>query len=118
MLNTKNRDSMSTAAGLLVLLILGTIKGGLVVGLWFLTCGVIGWVNAFGAFQSIVWCLRGHKLPVAAGIIAAASVLASALVVFAGHGSVLFLTTASFLLINAIILRFNTVPIGVRASES
>jgi hypothetical protein len=91
MLKRNNRGWASTAAALLVLFVLATIKGGFVVALLAVTCGVIGWINVFGAFQSVVWRLRGHKLPLAAGAIAAASVPASALIVWVVYGWVLLL---------------------------
>lgn len=92
--------------GIAVIFVIVAFKASVEVAAWFVVCGVIGYLNAFYVIRLFI-SLIGRKKPSRVEIlIAVGSIVVSAAIVYFGYGLVLGLTTACFVFIDAVVLRF------------
>lgn len=69
-------------------------------------CLIVGYMNLFGVLHGFVAALKRKEVPLRQGSVAVLALGASAGLTFAGYGLVLVLATASFLIIDVLVLRF------------
>lgn len=84
-------------------------KSGPAAATWFVACCVVGYLNAFYVFRSLLIVVRGQRVGIRSWVVAAASSIASgAIICFGSSGdtAVLILATLGFIWIDALVLRF------------
>ena len=80
----------------------------------FIGAGIIGWLNIFGILHALLSLMRRQRVTAATWAVCAGAMAGSLLLVYFGFGAPLALTTTSFLVIDALALRFHADPIGYR----
>jgi hypothetical protein len=93
-------------AGYSVLFLLGYIKGGVTVGLAFSMSFVAAHLNEFCLLRAIIKLVRGAKPTAFEFAAGACGIVTSVALVACGFGMVLALTTATYFILDAVLLRF------------
>jgi hypothetical protein len=100
-----------------LLFLLVAYTSGLSVAAVFVTAGVVGYLNAFAGFRAVLSLLQRHRLANATIALAAVGVVGSIALCTAGYWAPLAICTGSFLVIDAVALRFRGQPVGASTGE-
>jgi hypothetical protein len=105
---TANRKlkALQYLAGIAIIFVIVAFKASVEVAAWFVICGVIGYLNAFYVVRLLISLIGRKKSSRTGMVIAIGSIAVSAAIVYFGYGLVLSLTTACFVFIDAVVLRF------------
>lgn len=92
--------------GLLLLLAIVAYTVNIKTAVWFVSCLVVGYLNAFYAFRSILALVRRKVVGARSWVVSALALGASVVIVCVGYGPVLVITTLGSIWIDALLLRF------------
>jgi len=97
---------------LALLFVVATYAADVHIALVFVSSGVLGYLNILGILHAAISRYKGYAVGRLSILIVFAALLGDTLVIFSGYGVVLALTTTCFLLIDALVLRFQGLPVG------
>jgi len=85
---------------------------GVFVAVIFVLAGLLGYLNAFAGFRSFLAVIRGRHVSRATTALVALAAFGSVAFAWLGYWPALAICTLSFLVIDAVALRFSGPPIG------
>ena len=108
---------LKNGSGLALIFVLAAYQADSRIAAWFLASGIVGYLNDFGVIHTVLSTFKGEKVGYRTLLLVLVALLGNAVILFYGYGIVVALTTACFLALDAIVLRFAGPPIGVPSSE-
>ena len=96
------RRSTRIAFGVLVLFLIASYKNGVATGFWYVACGVVGFANASCGVRLVAAAMERRQLLPVDGLLAAAAMISSLVVILSGYGVALVLASAALAFMCAI----------------
>ena len=112
MYRSRRSAFLSIGSGLALLFLLVSYRSGPFVAALFLASGILGYLNVFAALRAGLKVLKRRTITRLTIILALLAAAGSAALCYFGYWAPLAICTGSFLVIDAIALRFQGPPMG------